>query len=129
MKNVITRRAGTARISRESRDRYLPHIPSWQKSVGRIVRDWIDRGERFHLLSDVSIEPNSGGIDHRWREDVALLDTGGLALRERSEKNAIERIRCGCLAFVEQVSRVNRIVVREAVVDARRDKILGGIVL
>src|ERR1700676_3310742 len=75
MKNVITLRAGTAKISRECRDRYLPHIPSWQTSVTRIVRDGIDCGERLHLLSDVSIDSNSSGIDHRWREDVALLDT------------------------------------------------------
>ena len=100
-----------------------------KKSVRRIVRERIDRGERLHLLSDDSIEPNSGEIDHRWREDVAFLNTGGLTLRKRPQKNTIEHIRSGCLAFVEQVGRVNRIVVREAVIDSRRDKILRRIVL
>src|ERR1700688_451299 len=92
MKNVITLRTGTAKISRESRDRYLPDISSGQESVGRIGRERIDRGERLDLLSDDAIEPNSGGIDHRWREDVTFLDTGTLALRKRPQKNAVKRI-------------------------------------
>src|SRR5271163_1211319 len=124
MKQVITLGAETTRIGRESRNRYLSHISSWQETVRRIVRERIDRGERLHLLRDASIEPDSGQIDHRWREGVAFLDTGGLTLRERPQKNAIERVGSGCLAIVEQVSRVDRIVVREAVIEARRDKIL-----
>src|SRR5258708_39662095 len=88
MKNVITHRS----ISRESRDRYLPHISSWQESVRRIARDRIDRGERLHLLRDNSIEPDSGEIDHRWREDVAFLDAGGLASRKRTQEKVIERV-------------------------------------
>src|SRR5271163_4145942 len=124
MKQVITLGAETTRIGRESRNRYLSHISSWQETVRRIVRERIDRGERLHLLSDDSIEPDSGQIDHRWREGVAFLDTGGLPLRKRPQKDAIERVRSGGLATVEQVSRVDRIVVREAVIEARRDKIL-----
>ena len=75
--------AQATRIGRNSRNRYLSHIPSWQKSVRRIVRERIDRGERLHLLSDDAIEPNSSEIDHRWRECVAFLDTGRLTLRKR----------------------------------------------
>src|ERR1017187_10410044 len=124
MKQVITLGAETTRIGRDSRNRYLSHIPSRQKSVRRIVRERIDRGERLHLLSDGAIEPNSGGIDHRWREDMTFLETSGLALRKCPQKNAIEHIRSGCLALVEQIGRVTRIAVRKAVIDARRDKIL-----
>src|SRR5271163_2796544 len=124
MKQVITLGAETTRIGRESRNRYLSHISSWQEPVRRIVRERIDRGERLHLLGDDAIEPDSGEIDHRWREDVVFLDTGGLPLRKRPQKNAVERIRSGRLATVEQVGGVNRIVVREAVIEARRDKIL-----
>src|ERR1700693_351612 len=97
MKQVITLGAETTRIGRDSRNRYLSHIPSWQKSVRRIVRERIDCGERLHLLSDDSIEPDSGQINHRWREGVAFLDTGGLPLRKRPQKNAIERVRSACL--------------------------------
>src|SRR5271168_2955200 len=122
MKQVITLGAETTRIGRNSRNRYLSHVSSWQESVRRIVRERVDRGERFHLLSDDAIEPNSGQIDHRWREGVAFLDTGGLALRKRPQKNAIERVGSCCLAAVEQVNGVNRLVVREAVIEARRDK-------
>src|SRR5271168_4711582 len=90
VKQVIALSPETARIGRDSRNRYLSHIPSWQKSVRRIVRERIDRCERLHLLSDVSIEPNSGQIDHRWREYVCFLNTGGLTLRKRSQKDAVE---------------------------------------
>src|SRR6202035_3841415 len=122
-------RAGTTGISRESRNRYLSHISSWQESVRRIARERIDNGERLHLLREDSIEPDSGEIDHRWREDVTFLETGGLALRKRPQTNAVERIRSGCLALVEQIGSVNRIVVREAVIEARGDKILRRTVL
>src|SRR5271168_2907577 len=108
VKQVIALSAETARIGRDSRNRYLPHIPSWQKSVRRIVRERIDRGERLHLLSDDSIEPDLGQIDHRRREGVAFLDTGGLPLRKRPQKHAIERVGSGGLSSVEQISRVNR---------------------
>jgi len=72
--------------------------PTWAQAADGseargIARERIDRGERLHLLSDDSIEPDSGEIDHRWREDVAFLDTRGLALRKRPQKNAIEHIR------------------------------------
>ena len=80
MKPIVTLGAETTRVRRDTRNRYLSHVSSWQKSVGSIVRERIDRGERLHLLSDVSIEPDSGEIDHRWREDVAFLNTGGLTL-------------------------------------------------
>src|ERR1700735_3086632 len=129
MKQVITLGAETTRIGRDTRNRYLSRISSWQESVRSIVRERIDRGERLHLFGDVSIEPNSGEIDHRWREDVAFLNTGGLTLRKRPQKNAVENVRSGCLSLVEQPGGVNRIEVREAVIDAGRNKVLRRIVL
>ncbi len=60
---------------------------------------------------------------------MAFLDAGGLASRKRTQEKVIERVRSGCLSLVEQVGPVNRIEVRKAVIDARRDKILRRTVL